>query len=212
MKKKSLKSVPAILIITGLCLFYIISCKDQETGSGEKLTAEQAAQCNTRLTRQKIADAWGPEELKSIQYLVFYSSFDRMTQTFNVVVRAFKSDNSAVGNYVALSQNTDCTFDFDNVAIGENIIDLKDLEILEGNGSLKNFDYIKLTPQVYPKDDSFVNFDVDVYTGGVGGETKSFTLPCPPCYYCRPIPPDCSYDTTINQDTLEGIQTPAISQ
>jgi hypothetical protein len=170
------------LVIASFTFFSLLSCK----GKKENLAGMDVS-CAV-LLQQKMKDAWEtPGYLKSIDYFTFYSGYNRGTGKFSVGVQAFKKDFTKIGSYVDLTHGTGCNVSLPGgVAIGDNNIALADLGILKDPGTLKEFDYLKLTPKPFPENDSFMNFDLEIVTGGVGSQVAKSTLPCPPCPYCNP--------------------------
>ncbi len=171
------------LTIAAFLMLTIASCK----GKKENFAGMDVS-CAV-LLQEKMKNAWEtPGHLKSIDYLTFYSSYNRGSGKFDVGVQAFKKDNSKIGSYVDLTAGAGCNVSLPmGTAIGENNIELADLDILKDPSTLKDFDYVKLTPKICPESDiNFMCFDVEIVTGGVGSPVERGTLPCPPCPYCKP--------------------------
>lgn len=198
-KKSYWGSVVFLLPLTLLLIFS--SCK----GKKESFAGMDVS-CAV-LLQQKMKDAWEtPGYFKSIDYFTFYSSYNRGTGNFSVGVQAFKKDYSKIGGYIDLTTGTGCNVNLPNgVAIGENNISLTNLNILKADGTLQDFDYMKLIPKVCPENDAFMCFDVDLVTGGVGGEMR-VTLPCPPCIYCKPpcVTMERTTDSLMNVNDTTG--------
>ena len=74
------------------------------------------------------------------------------------------------------------------IILANNQISFDALKVFNTNGSLKEFDFIRFTPQSFSQISEYITFNAEVIKAGVteidlGGPTK----PCPP--FC--CPPDC---------------------
>lgn len=199
-KKRSWLLLGSVVVFSLMML--VQSCNQGEQKATEEMQLVDMDLSCMILTKDKIAKAWPTaDQLKSIAYLTFFPDIDPTgTKDFALYVQAYRADNSSIGSLVALEKGTDCSIKLPYVGTGKNIIGISDLGIIE-NGALKEFDYVKLTPATINYDGSdYLNFDVSVYKGGAGTPIARGALPCPPCYNCRPIPPDCDVvpDTTYN--------------
>ncbi len=140
-----------------------------------------------------------PGSADLIYYVQVYTGYMGPGSDFKVTVQGLRKDYTAVaGSEFELSADSACLVAFPaDVAIGSNSTELSVLNILEADGKLKTaFKKVTLTPQKDPKNTQFLNYTIDVYSTGGPGAPGLVTLPCPPCYYCRP---PC--DTTITGDT-----------
>ena len=78
------------------------------------------------------------------------------------------------------------------VIFGNNEANIDSLKILKPDGTLKEFDFIRFTPELYPKDQRYICFKIEVVNKGrVDEGSGGGSLPCPP--YC--CPPDCWSDS-----------------
>ncbi len=80
---------------------------------------------------------------------------------------------------VSLSADTTCSVKpfTGDIILGNNILKLADLKIFNADGSLKNFDTIRFTPeQQYPP---YINFKVEIVTRGQVESGGGGTKPCP---------------------------------
>ncbi len=198
----------SILTIITLSI-YIGSC----VGKSDKQAKTFGPPSCVTLTHTDIQTNWvdkgftDPLSANYIYYLQFYTSYLGPGTDFKVVVRGLKNDYTEItGSEIELSPGATCLVAFPgDVAIGTNSTELGTLNILEADGKLKSqFDFIKLTPQKDPKHTEFMNFTVEVKSKDGSTEQSKVTLPCPPCYYCRP---PC--DTTIVDSTSEKIALPS---
>jgi len=191
----SLKQGIWILLSPVIVIAFLLSISSC-TNKDEK--ADFGTSCVT-LSSQEIQDYWvdkgytTPGATDLIEALEFTTIYDRFTGSLNVYVRGIKSDDNPVsGSDIDLYTSTSCTMPPD-IAIGTNFLDISQLDILNKEGKLRNFNYIRFTPQAFPENRSFMNFSVAVVSG-TGTEEKGGTLPCPPCEYCRP---PCPTDDTL---------------
>ena len=180
--KKSIELSLSVVIAVAL-LLNISSCKGKKADFGPSCIILE----NTTINNAWVTPGYtSPGSSNIIDYLKFITAYNPITGDFKVSVQAFKGDNSKIGGLVKLNTGVGCPVTLPPVSVGENIIDLSTLDILETNGTLKNFDYIKLTPKVYVYEhENYLTFAIEVVTGGVGAERPS-PLPCPPCDYCKP--------------------------
>ncbi len=140
-----------------------------------------------------------PGSADLIFYVQVYTGYMGPGSDFKVSVQGLRKDYTPVaGSAFELSADLACLVAFPaDVAIGSNSTELMGLNILEADGKLKPaFEKVTLTPQKDPKNPEFLNFSMAVYSTGGASAPSGETLPCPPCYYCRP---PC--DTTITGDT-----------
>jgi hypothetical protein len=159
------------------------------------------------LPKSQIQSAWAdPGYLGKINYVVFYTSLDPATQTLSVQALAFDNNNSSLGSPITLTKGKNCSLRLPSLAIGENIISMSELGIVNA-GQLTAFDYILLTPKKFtptpptPVDGDYLSYDAEVKGGSIPSESRP-TLPCPPCQYCKPQ----SCDTVILNDTIPAPQ------
>lgn len=202
--------LPSASIVTFIILsICIASCVGK---NDKKATTLGPPSCMT-LTHSAIQTNWvdkgftDPQSANYIYYLQFYTSYMGPGTDFKVTVRGLKKDNTEIsGSEIELSPGASCLVAFPgDVAIGTNSTELGKLNILEADGKLKaQFDLIKLTPQKDPGHTEFMNFTVEVKSKDGSTQESAVTLPCPPCYYCRP---PC--DSIIMDSTGEKIALPS---
>lgn len=152
------------------------------------------------LPKDKIQTAWvDPGYLSSIDYVVFYTTWLPLTDVFEVQVMAYDINNNSLGSPITLAKGSGCAITLPPLAIGENIITLAELGIVN-SGQLGNFDHVLVTPQRFnpppPITGEYLNYNTQVIGGTTPAESAP-TLPCPPCQYCKP--PTC--DTAVMNDT-----------
>jgi hypothetical protein len=197
------KSFWLLLVALG-ALFIIVgnSCadKDKKQIEAEMPVAKISGMDVTcvELPRTAIVTEWAnPGLLSKISYVDFFTSYDWLTGSFSVKAQAYDAGNNRVGNPISLSPGSNCSSKLPSLGIGENIINMSDLGIVDLQGQLINFEKILLNPRKFvPIDPSifgdYLQYEVNVITSQGPGPDK-VTLPCPPCQYCKP--PNC--DTTI---------------
>ena len=179
------------LLLALVSLLSISSCnggKEKEEDFGPSCVTMQKSKIQNVWVEQNFTQPGGAD---LIVWLKFGTSYGGAGTNFMVNVQGLRADYSEIaGSTFNLSTGATCLATLPpNIAIGSNSILLSDLDILESNGTLKSdFNYVKLTPQAYPRDTDFMNFTVDVIAGGITLERPE-TRPCPPCQYCKP--PDC---------------------
>lgn len=74
------------------------------------------------------------------------------------------------------------------VIFGNNEVLLDKLNIFNDDGTLKEFDYIRFTPEQLPQYQPYITYKIEVVIKGQVQAGTGGTLPCPP--YC--CPPDCN--------------------
>ncbi len=192
----------ASVILLGILFVSLYSC----VGKSDKQssTAFGPPSC-MKLTAKEIQANWvdkgftDPVSVNLIYYIQIYTAYQGPGSDFKVNVQGLRKDYTPVqGSEFDLGPDAACLVSFPtDVAIGSNSMTLSSLNILEADGKLKpTFEKLQLTPQKDPKNPDFLNFTIMAYssegTTAPGGET----LPCPPCYNCRP---PC--DSTIDDDS-----------
>ncbi|MGQ0737590.1 MAG: hypothetical protein ACT4OJ_00885 [Bacteroidota bacterium] len=197
--KKSIWLLP--LVIAVCTLLGVTSCKDEKKPAlvlpKVKLTGINAT-C-VELSKAQIESEWiSTGQAGSISYIGFYTSYNWLTGgDFTVHALAFDINNNRIGNSILLTTGTSCNVMLPPLSIGENIINMSELDILDGQGQLKDFEKILLTPRKFVPVDpvitgEYLQYEMNVISKGGPGPNR-FGLPCPPCQYCKP--PNC--DTVI---------------
>lgn len=203
-KSKLLTALFAAFILS---LWGFISCNDAQEfkkGSGPS--------CMT-LSYAQLKKAWEKKGyLSTIDYVTFVTCYNSMTGYFEVSAQAFDKSYKKVGDLLKLKEGEKCTVTLPRFTVGENNIDFKDLAIVGADGKLKEFDRVILTPAVsgLPCNNLYFNESVE----GKGKiEVFGVTLPCPPCYNCKPRPADCVVPDSVRdaskiippvQDTVQN--------
>lgn len=189
--------------LAALLLFMLISCKGKKEDKKPVLPVPEtkitgiSATC-VELSKTQVDDEWVKTGyLSNISYVAFFTNYDGATGSFHAYALAFDNKNKRLGNLISLTPGSNCSTPLPTLAIGENTIDMSVLGITDPSGQLTNFTKVVLTPRKYvptmpgPVGD-YLQYTLVVETPeGPSGER--FTLPCPPCQYCRP--PSC--DTAI---------------
>jgi hypothetical protein len=188
--------LPGLMLGITLISFIFLSCNTKKTSTGDVETS-----CVT-LSSDQIQEAWvdpgytNPGSDNLVSYVDFQATLDQASGKLSVNAQGYKADNTAIGSLITLSIGSNCPTDLPPVQVGKNTIDMSKLNILEADGKLRNFNYVKLTPKVYEEaGNKYLSFSIEVVDDGVSSERPS-SLPCPPCIYCRP---PC--DTLIDNDT-----------
>lgn len=198
-KKAGLFSVA----LTTLFLFMLISCKGKKEDKKPlppvpetKITGISAT-C-VELSKKQVEDEWVKTgHLSNINYVAFFTNYDGATGSFEVFAQAYDKKNNRLGNLISLTPGTNCPHTLPSLAIGENIIDMSVLSITDPSGQLTDFTKVVFTPRKYVPTMPGPVGDYLQYTFVVetpeGPSSERFSLPCPPCQYCRP--PNC--DTAV---------------
>lgn len=200
------KSMWLLSITTVVCLLTVFSsCNNKEKKPVmpelPKVKASNMALSCVELTKSKVQAAWAdPGYLASINYVDFYTDYNGLTGKFEVVAVAYDAANNRLGGPVTLAKGDKCDISLPPLSIGENTISMADLGILDPTGKLKDFDKIRLTPRKYISVNpgtlgEYLQYSV-VVESPTGPGISRYTLPCPPCQYCKP--PNC--DTIFSDD------------
>lgn len=202
------KSVWLLSVTTCICLVIVFSsCQNEE--KKPVLPALPVAKASdmdlscVQLPRAKVKSEWAdPGYLPSVSYLDFFTDYNWLTGKYEVAVVAYDAANNRLGGPVTLNKGNNCDISLPPLGVGENIINMADLDIVDQNGKLKDFDNIQLTPRKYipmgpGPSGEYLQYGVVVVSSSGPGVSR-FTLPCPPCQYCKP--PNC--DTVIIDSPL----------
>lgn len=196
----------ASVILLGLFIISLYSC----VGKSDKQPAAAFGPPSCmKLTAKEIQTHWvdkgftDPASADLIHYIQIYTAYLGPGSDFKVSVLGLRKDYTPVtGSEFDLGPDASCLVTFPaDVAIGSNSTVLSSLNILEADGKLKpTFDKLQLTPQKDPKHPDFMNFALMVYSAEGTAAPSEGTLPCPPCYNCRP---PC--DTTFEDDSTVSL-------
>jgi hypothetical protein len=195
---------PVFLVIFAISLITMPACNNsgdsKDNKNPDSLTASSALEsigdvsiyCIT-LTRDQIKMAWvdsgwtTPGDPDLIVWVKFLTSYSGSGSDFNVTAYGTEADTVTITNSdERMNQGASCPVTMPSgINYGPNFFKLSDLGILNTDGTLKSFDYIRLTPQV-SSDSGYANFSVEVVTRS-GAEAKGSTNPCPPPHLCPPF-------------------------
>lgn len=161
------------------------------------------------MTKSMINKKWvNPGIVKDIEYITFVTFYNPLTHKINVSAQAFSKDYKEVGSILKLTTGDAWNDTLPPVAVGINNIYFNKLDILNGEGGLKDFSYVNLTPYA---DGGYLYFDTKVIAKDGKSQTVSIltAYPCPPCLNCIPsCPPRCSppcptpFDSTKTKDSI----------
>lgn len=184
-------------LIIAFLLTGLFSCKGKTTAA---LFEEPTP---VKLLHGQVRTAWPKGQIKNIDYISFYTTYNKITGEYEVIFQAYDAAHKRVGGDKKLKKRNYDPVSFPSaLGIGDNLISLKELDIIDASGNLKDFDSIRLTKNVYTEPGTqnvYLQYAVEVFPLPAVMDVK-YTLPCPPCYNCRPVPEDCA---VINKTTTE---------
>jgi hypothetical protein len=199
-----------LLILAGISFILLYSCSDNKK---KEPAAALGPSCVT-LTSSQINDAWvtpgytTPGNRNLIKWVRVYTTWNGMAGSdFRVTVTGIRADFTEIaGSSIPLTSGAACAVSLPaNISVGKNSFLLTSLDILEANGTLKSdFNFVKLAPQAWPDNTNYMNYSVDVVSGG-GTVAKGGSLPCPPCIYCQPPCPIEPSDSLPPNDTSKAL-------
>ncbi|MES1197943.1 MAG: hypothetical protein ABUL41_01545 [Chitinophagaceae bacterium] len=188
------KIIPGFLV--GLLLTGLIACKDNKKDGGKESTAVavKSFQMNCVILERSQVQAWvdsgwtNPANQSAIMkkiLLQFYSD-DASNAATNMQLRSFPGKTYTdiyAGGKNTLKIDTTCTALMLSgpASLSNNYISIADLDILNPDGTLKAFDFIRFRP--VKKFPPYINFDVEVVQIVAQQETilkSKGTDPCPP--------------------------------
>ncbi|HUR66921.1 MAG TPA: hypothetical protein VMZ03_11295 [Chitinophagaceae bacterium] len=208
-------------LLSSLFLFIIAStivssCNTDESGKTEfDFVAANLRKSPQPFKLKKGQINWNSTQGKQINYLNFYTTYNRPTGAVEVDVQAYDVAHVAVGKTMRLKKRNNDAVDFQSsLGIDQNIIPLADLHIVDANGKLTDFDSLQLTPDTYihPNNDKYLRFQVRVYKGGIETKEAFYTLPCPPCRNCRPIPDDCPVYGEVSDTDSNAVKKDSLNR
>ncbi len=196
MKRQTIPSTPSwfakmgLLWVIPVFLLFLVSCDNGQPHGGGSPTKDFKMNCVTisRAQVQSWVDSgWtrpGDGAIKTM-LLQFYSA-DVTAVNSNLQLIAYPSvtvTDVKKGGEQILAIDTTCkavSFTGKKV-LANNEANILKMGILNSDGSLKDFDYIRFTPQTFKDNSEYINFKVEVVTKGLptsveDGDTK----PCPP--------------------------------
>lgn len=187
------------LLLTQSILF--ISCNDDTKvadGQGAPEKKEFSMNCIT-LTKAQLQvwvdSGWtkpeNPGRIKTL-LLQFYSA-DAGSMNTNMQLTAYPgtsaTDVKISGNTLLATDSTCKPVKFSGrVILANNLAELDSLKVFNADGTLKDFDFVRFTPQTFGQNSSYITFNAAVIKSGVAeSDINGPTRPCPP--YC--CPPKC---------------------
>ncbi len=187
----------AFLIITGF-----IGCKDnkkENDNSPYVQTGIAGFKMNCVILNKSQIQVWVdsgwtnpayPNRIKTLLFQFYTASGANASENMQLITYPGQNlmDVRMTGK-ANLTIDTSCTsLDLSGAAIlANNSINIKDLKILNTDGTLKDFDFIRLRPVMGPGE--YVSFEIEVVKRVEKKESilmKEATHPCPP--YCPPPP------------------------
>ncbi|MBL7730527.1 MAG: hypothetical protein JNM88_05065 [Chitinophagaceae bacterium] len=182
-------------LLAKLFLFFAValllttsSCNNDDSGGGD---AEIKVNC-VKLTKDQVqkwvSAGWtNPADSNRIKDIVLQFYFDgNMGEDAKLKLVGYpgqSADQVIVAGKTVLDADTSCqaTVISGETIFSDNMISLKALDILDEQGQLKDFDYIRFTPERYPADRTYINYKVEVVIKGVPKAVEGDgTWPCPP--------------------------------
>lgn len=184
-------------------LIYFSSCKNEDKKSPETFAGSCAV-----LTSTNLQDSWvnpgytkpgDPSEVDTIDIL---ASYDDISTEFKIYVLGLKKGGGGPlkGSEIKIFEGTSCQPPAIASFPRHNYFKIANLGILDNDGKLKKFKYVAFTPTLYPKDTNIMAFDLSVFYNDGTSESKGVSLPCPPCYNCKPVPENCQMEPTDSTD------------
>lgn len=197
------RSIPLLfLVVLSYLLIYAPSCKSED-----KKTPQTVAGACAVLTSTDIQDSWvnpgytRPGSANEIDTIDILASYDPVTTEFTIYVQGVKQGGDVVsGSDIKIFEGTSCKPPALTSIPLHNYFSIANLDILKNDGNLKNFNYIVFTPKEYQKEKNIMAFDLSVVSSDGTSQLKGESLPCPPCYNCKPIPENCQIEP---MDTLQ---------
>jgi hypothetical protein len=175
------------LLIMGLNTLFLASCKSKEE------TPKDFLMYCRQLNKTDIQNSWvskdwtRPGNANFITQLWF--NVNKIDTKIQIDVNPMKSyDQFILGGGITLSRDTDCSESLPaNAEYVDNWVSFDSLHLTNPDGSLINFDLVRLTPSKdYPP---YVNYKIEVISTAGGSDNvlfKAVSYPCPP--HC-PKPP-----------------------
>lgn len=195
-------------ILLGLSVFITVfttilftSCNEQsKSGSGSQTQKAAAPGTESKdytmnclmLTRAQI-QTWvdsGWTRSGVIKQIIFqFYSPDAGNMNSNMQLIAYPAESASIvkkGGEQLLATDTTCqavTFT-GNVILANNEVSIDKLGILNPDGTLSDFDYIRLVPEPFGKDSQYISFKAEKVKNGavqpMQGDEGVDTRPCPP--------------------------------
>jgi len=182
------KTLLSFLLLASM-LTGLFSCKEKTTA---KLFEPPTP---VKLLHRQVMGALPPGQLKNADYVSFYTSYNKITGEYEVIFQAYDANHKRVGGDKKLKKRNYDPVSFPTgLGIDDNLISIRDLDIIDASGKLKDFDSIRLTQKEYTDmrtGDKYLQYEVQVFPLAPAPNDVKYTLPCPPCYNCRPLPADC---------------------
>jgi hypothetical protein len=197
--------IPSLLAVIFL-LLSTPSCNDNKTGKTDVVA--DAASCIV-LTKTQINSKWIPAFTKpgippdkQLVGLKLFSSYNPITQGYDVKIVGVNASSNTLGDLFTLSSGVACGISLPALSTGQsNDVSFSKLGIIKADGTLVDkFDKIVFTPYPYKIGEvDYLAYNVDVIVGDTRRGVES-ALPCPPCQNCRPIPEGCLIQADTTKD------------
>lgn len=176
-------------------LLLLSACKDDEPDGGGAPNGKEFKMNCVMLTHDQVKtwvdSGWtkpGPGAINDI-LLQFYSANAAASNT-NMQLIAYPGESITkvkLGGEQLLAIDTTCkAVPFSGkIVLANNEASIDKMDILNEDGSLKEFDYIRFTPKTFGMNKEYITFKMEVITKGEPRAVEgSGTRPCPP--YCCP--------------------------
>lgn len=196
--RKRVSFLPAFSLSISALLLILTSCKDKKTG-GDGSPEKSGFKMNcVILTKQQIQtwvdSGWTrPANQGSVKEILFqfYSESTAVGSKMQLIAYPGESaSNVEINGEQILKIDTSCKpISFTGkIILANNEINIEKLNILNPDGTLNDFDFIRFTPKQFNKNREYISFGIEkVIKGSTQTMDISGTRPCPP--WC--CPPSC---------------------
>ena len=187
----------ALLALSIVTTLFISSCKDHKNGGPAPETKEFKMNC-VMLSRAQVQSwvdsGWtkaGNEGVIKEILLQFYSP-DAAESSTNMQLIAFPGETALMvkkNGRQLLAVDTSCrAVSFTGSLVLANIqVMIDKLGILNEDGTLKEFDFIRFTPTRFSRNEEYLSFKAETIVKGAPQHPEPVQLPpCPP-YCCPPV-------------------------
>lgn len=182
------KLFPALGLFT---ILFISACGGNGAGGENKAIELNCVKITHEQLERWVKQGWtnpdSPSHVTQILLQPFYDGTTSEMPALKLVAYPGTSpDQVKVDGQAFLTEDTTCKSEplSGETILSDNVISFQKLGILNEDGSLKNFDYIRFTPERYPKDGKYINYKVEIVTDGKPQAVEGGgTWPCPP--YCN---------------------------
>jgi hypothetical protein len=211
MLKKNKLLFPTILVLVVSMCF--ISCVDADEPEFNYVAANLREDPKPfKLKKGQIN--WNQAERRAVDYLNFFTVYNRPKGEVEVYVQAYNATFNQVGKTMRLKKRNNNPIQFPSIGIDQNIIQIQDLPIIDGSGNLITFDSLQLTPTTYtdPRTgQQYLQYGIVIYSNGRETKEAVYTLPCPPCWNCKPREASCvDADARVTAPVDDPVTKPVV--